>query len=162
MTMRPAAALLAAFALCSMPAPAACAPARAAVAHPAAAIAAAAAGEPAPSPFPSVEIHTAAAPRSHLGAYLAMAAGAGLMGASFALQARSNELYDEYLMAVDPGQITSLYDRTAHYDRLSSGALLGGEALIAAGLWMRFVHHPRDEVFSLTVAPGRCALALRF
>ena len=163
MTLRLAAALVAVLACPSTPFPAACASARAAVALAAPDTAAATlAPAPAPSPFPTLPLHPVAPPHSHLRAYALMAAGAGLVGVSFAWQDHANRVYDEYLAATEPDRIRILYDRTAHYDRLSSSALIGGETLIAGGLWLRFLHHPALERLRLAAAPGRCALALRF
>ncbi len=122
----------------------------------------AAASTPARVPFESVALERTAPRRPHLGAYLAMAVGAGLAGASFTLQDRANRTYADYLQASDPGDIRRLYDRTTLYDRFSSGSLIGGEALIAAGLWMRFLQPARSDHLTLLASPGRCALALRF
>ncbi len=168
MMPRLATALVTALVLDLMPLPAACASARAAVAleahlAPPAAPAGAAAHVPSsPSPFPIVPLRYPAPAHSHLGAYLTLAAGAGLVGTSFAWQARANRTYGDYLRATEPGLIAALYDRAAHYDRLSSAALLGGEALVATGLWMRFIRHPAPGRVALDAGPRRCALALRF
>ncbi|HVP15064.1 MAG TPA: hypothetical protein VMS88_05945 [Terriglobales bacterium] len=122
---------------------------------PAACAAAATAG-----PFETVPI--GAAPRtSHRWAYVSLAAGAGLAGLSFAITARANRTYDEYLQATDPAEATRLYDRTVHFDRLAGASLLGGEALVAFGVWLRFLHRPARPA-TISLGPGRCAVSLRF
>ena len=69
-------------------------------------------------------------------------------------------------MATDPAEIERLYDRTARYDWYARGALIGGEALVATGLYLRFVRRPRaartTATLDLSVGPARCALAWRF
>jgi len=99
---------------------------------------------------------------SHTFAYATMLAGAGLIGGSFVWRDQANERYDRYLEATDPAEISRLYDETTRLDRVSSGALIVGEVLIAAGLYLRFVRHPSTERVSLSVSPDRCALSLRF
>jgi len=99
---------------------------------------------------------------SHTWAYATMLAGAGLIGGSFVWRDQANERYDRYLAATDPAEISRLFDETTHLDRVSSGALIAGEVLIAAGLYLRFVRHPSTERVSLSVSPQRCALSLRF
>jgi len=99
---------------------------------------------------------------SHTLAYGTMLAGAGLVGASFVWRDRANERYDRYLDATEPDEISRLFDETTRLDRLSSGALIAGEMLIAAGLYLRFVRHPSTERVSVIATPTRCALSLRF
>ena len=135
--------LLVASLLAQLPRPAACAPAQAA------------------DPF-EVVTSRGAAPRSHRWAYLSLATGAGLVGLSFVLTERANRSYDEYLDATDPARISALYDRAARDDRLSAASLFTGEALVAAGIWLRFLHRPAQARAYLDVEPGRCAVSLRF
>jgi hypothetical protein len=99
---------------------------------------------------------------SHALAYGTMLAGAGLVGASFVWRDRANERYDRYLEATEPNEISRLFDETSRLDRLSSGALIAGEVLVAAGLYLRFVRHPSTDRVSLVATPTRCALSLRF
>jgi hypothetical protein len=113
------------------------------------------------APFPVIGLDEPQ-PTSHRWAYLSMAAGAGLVGASFLYADRANALYDDYLAATDPGRITSLYDETVHYDRLSAGTLVAGEALLAVGIYLRFLHRPGDSSLELTLVPTRCEVSFRF
>jgi len=87
---------------------------------------------------------------------------AGLIGLSFALTARANDAYDDYLVATDPARAEHFYDRTKHYDRLSAASLLTGEALVATAVWLRFLHHRPTSRLTLVAEPDRCAVALRF
>jgi len=100
--------------------------------------------------------------RSYLLAYTSMIVGGGLVGASFALAHRAEDTYQEYLSATDPDRISHLYDRTVAYDRLSSGSLLAGEALIATGIYLRFLRPPPPQRMSLKLGAGTCALSMRF
>ena len=61
----------------------------------------------------------------------------------------------------DIDQIGPLYDRTIKLDRLATGSLVAGELLLATGIYLRFLRPPRAAL-SLTLRPGRCALAYRF
>jgi len=99
---------------------------------------------------------------SHTWSNLTLIAGAGLIGASFALSRRADESYDAYLLATDPDRIGDLYDRTITYDRLSSGSLLAGEAFLAAGVYFRFLTPPHGAHASLQLTPRRCGLSLGF
>jgi len=99
---------------------------------------------------------------SHTWSNLSLIAGAGLIGASFALSRRADEIYDDYLLATEPDRIGELYDRTITYDRLSSGSLLAGEALLAVGVYFRFLTPPHGARASLRLSPRRCALSLGF
>lgn len=112
------------------------------------------------SPFPVVPLG-GPAERGHVVAYLSLAAGAGLIGASFALTDHANRTYDAYLRETDPDRIVSLYDETVHYDHLSAAALIGGEVLVATGLYLRFLRPPGGRL-ALRLDPRRCALALSF
>ncbi len=112
-------------------------------------------------PFETVVLPSQKKP-SHALAYGAMLAGAGLIGGSFVLRDRANARYDRYLEATEPGEISRLYDETTRLDRYSSGALIAGEVLIAAGLYLRFVRHPATDRVSVIATPTRCALSLRY
>ena len=137
------AAVLAAGLLCELLLPAACAAAQAA------------------GPFQPVPIEVPA-PAPHRLAYASLLTGAGLIGLSFALTDRANRAYGDYLAATDPSDVSRLYDGTVRYDRLSAASLLTGEALIAAGVWLRFLRRPAPSRLALSVDSRRCALALRF
>jgi len=100
--------------------------------------------------------------RSYLLAYASMIVGGGLVGASFTLAHRAEDTYREYLSATDPDRISHLYDRTVTYDRLSSGSLLAGEALVATGIYLRFLRQPPPQRMSLELGAGTCALSMRF
>jgi hypothetical protein len=123
---------------------------------------AAGASAPAASPFEEVPAPSSER-RSHLGAYLTFGAGLALVGASYALKDRADDTYADYLAATDPAAIESLYDETERYDRLSTGAMLGGQALIAAGVYLRFIHRPSPASrVQLSLGATRCALSYRF
>jgi hypothetical protein len=113
------------------------------------------------APFPVVPV-APPAPRRHVWAYLTMLGGASLVGVSFSFSAKADDAYAGYLVSTDPDEIERLYDRTAMYDHRAQASLLTGEALIAAGLYLRFIRRPGPARVSLTVAPSRCALAWRF
>jgi|SRR6516225_1935492 len=100
--------------------------------------------------------------QSHLWAYTSMAAGAGLIGVSFAFSHKADQTYDQYLAATDPNEISSLYDQTIFYDRWSTGTLLTGELLIVTGLYLRFLRPHSSRRVSLEAGPRTCALALHF
>ena len=122
-----------------------------------------AAGEESPPASPFETIPEARTPQqSHLGAYLTLAAGAALVGVSFGIQNRADRTYDQYLSETDPAQIEELYERTLFYDRWGRVALVGGEALVATGLYLRFLRRPSPPRAMLELSPQRCALALRF
>ncbi len=99
---------------------------------------------------------------SHLWAYTALAGGAALLGASFAFSRRADATYDEYLAATDPTAIDRLYDRTTRYDHYASASLLSGEALVAAGLYLRFLRGPHGGRAHLVLGARACALSLRY
>jgi hypothetical protein len=113
------------------------------------------------SPFPQVPL-AIPKPRSHLWDYVILAGGAGLVGSSFIFKDRADDSYDAYLRATDPDQIDHLYGRTIHQDRLSRAALLGGEALLATGIYLRFIRRPVVTQVGLAVGPRQCAVSLRF
>ena len=137
------AASLAASLLLELPLPAACAARQAA------------------GPFESVPLEAPVRVPHHL-AYGSLLAGAGLAGLSFALTDRANRSYDRYLTATAPDEIGRLYDETVRLDRLSAAALLTGEALIATGVWLRFLRRAAPRRIALAVDASRCAVSLRF
>ena len=112
------------------------------------------------APFPEVPM-VEPARETHVLAYLSMVAGVGLVAGSFAVADHANRTYADYLASTDPDQIESLYDRTARLDRLASVTLLGGEALMATGLYLRFLRRPPPARLRVALLPGRCALAIR-
>ncbi len=99
---------------------------------------------------------------SHRAAYASMAVGATLVGLSFHLAHRADQVYEEYLDATEPSRIESLYDRAVRYDRWGRATLIGGEGMLALGLYLRFVRHPLPARMSLEAFPNRCALSVRF
>jgi hypothetical protein len=112
-------------------------------------------------PFPEVR-EVAPAPPSHRWAYVSMLVGAGLIGGSFLVSNRADDTYRDYLAATDPRTIETLYDRAVLQDRIASTTLLGGEALIAVGIYLRFIRHPVSSRADLMVTPTSCALSFRF
>ena len=66
---------------------------------------------------------------------------------------QADQAYDAYLAAIEPDDITTLYDRTIRYDRLSSAALIGGNVLVATGLYLRFVHRTPPQRSASRWAP---------
>ena len=100
---------------------------------------------------------------SHRLAYFTALAGAGLVIASFPLEHAADQRYAEYLKETDVSKLDERFDATVRMDRIASGSLLVGEALLATAVWMRFVHRPSVEHrVTLAVAANRCALSLRF
>lgn len=112
-------------------------------------------------PFPEVVIR-APAPRSHWVANLTLLAGAGLIGSSFVWRDRANRAYSDYLGESAPSRIENFYDRTVRLDRLSSGSLISGEIVLAAGVYLRFLRAPATPRISLSLLPERCAVSYRF
>jgi hypothetical protein len=112
-------------------------------------------------PFPTVPLDIPEK-QNYWGAYLACIGGASLVGLSFAFTHRADHAYDEYLASTDPEEIQALYDRAAHYDHLSQASLLTGEALIATGLYLRFIRRPPHKKVAFSVEPSRCAVTYRF
>lgn len=112
-------------------------------------------------PFPVVAVEPRE-PRRHLWAYAALTGGVALGALSFVFSERADQAYADYLASTDQVQIQVLYDRAVHNDHLAQGSLLTGEALVATGLYLRFIRQPRPHRVSLVVEPSRCALAWRF
>ncbi len=112
-------------------------------------------------PFPEVMLPRNTE-RTHRWAYVTMLAGAGLAAGSFAFKDRGDAAYDRYLAETEPAAITEHYDRAHRYDQLSTTALIGGEVVFAAGVWMRFLRRGTSDRLAVDVGPARCALSLRF
>ena len=112
-------------------------------------------------PFPEIPLGGAPG-QTHVVAYASMLAGAGLVVESFDLAHRANQAYDGYSAGTDPRELEKLYDRTVHYDHLSSGALITGEVLVAMGIYLRFLRRPASSRLGLSLESRRCVLALRF
>ena len=112
-------------------------------------------------PFAEVPVPPAVRHSRRL-AYACLASGVALGGASFALAHRANRSYDRYLIASEPAEIERLFDETGRLDRWSSGSLLAGEALFAAGLYLRFLRHSSPDRLAVVVGIQRCAVSLRF
>ncbi|MBI1797919.1 MAG: hypothetical protein HY076_07600 [Candidatus Eisenbacteria bacterium] len=112
-------------------------------------------------PFRAVPLDPPAR-QSHLGAYATCITGAALVGLSFSLTHRADRAYAEYLVSTDPAQIDVLFDRAARYDHLSQASVLTGEALIAAGLYLRFIRRPSTQRVAVSLEPTRCAVSYRF
>ncbi len=98
----------------------------------------------------------------HRLAYACMVSGAGLIGASFAFADHADRTYVRYLDSTEPAEIDRLFDETVRYDRLSSGSLIGGELLVAFGLYLRFLRRPTGRRLSLSLDARRCAVSYRF
>jgi len=117
------------------------------------------------SPFPEITTREPAK-RSHTWAYVSIGLGAALIGVSFPLANHADDLYAQYAVATDPDEIERLYDETTRFDWYSRGALIGGEAMVGLGLYLRFIRQPRpdraDATLGLRLEPGRCALDWRF
>lgn len=111
--------------------------------------------------FPEVPLP--APPRvSHTAAHATIAGGLALVGLSFALSDRANDRYDEYLRSTDPARIDELYRETVSLDRWSTATLLGGEALVMTGLYLRFLRRAPQDRLTLHATPGGCAVSFRF
>ena len=122
-----------------------------------------AAGARAPTAF-AFEVVPRATPvhRSHIAAWGCALAGAGLVGASFPLTATADRRYHAYLGETDPEAIAGRWNSCVRADRVASGSLLVGEALIVTGTWLGFVHRRRESRVALELEPTRCALSCRF
>ncbi len=117
--------------------------------------------ERAAEPFPIVPLPEPPA-RSHRGAALAIAGGAGLIAGSFVLHERANRSYRDYLDSTDPAALDDLYDRAAVLDRWSAATLIAGEVLLATGVYLRFLRDSPPSRLALGAAPGGVALRWRF
>ncbi len=111
--------------------------------------------------FPVVPLE-APASRRHTWTYVTLAGGASLVGFSFVFSGKADDAYAEYLDSTDPVEIQTLYDRAVRNDHRAQVSLLTGEALIAAGLYLRFIRRPGPSKVSLALNPSRCALSYRF
>lgn len=120
----------------------------------------ASAAEPPRVPFEVVPLPPPAA-RPHRAAYLCLVAGAGLIAESYALSHRADKAYDRYLVARVPSDIERWFDETERYDRWSNASLLGGEALVATGLYLRFLRR-QPPAAAFLIGPGACAVSYRF
>lgn len=100
--------------------------------------------------------------RSHRVAWACALTGAGLVGASFPLAASANNRYRAYLSETSPDAIPGRWGASVRADHLASGSLLAGEALLAAGIWLRFIHRSGEPRVALDLGPARCALSCRF
>src|SRR5262249_2791865 len=113
------------------------------------------------SPFEVVPRH-ATGRSSHRAATIAAIVGVGLIAASFPLEHEADRRYAEYLSETDVTKLDERFAATQRMDRIASGSLLAGEALIATAVWLRFVHHPAEARVSLALRSDRCALSYRF
>jgi hypothetical protein len=113
------------------------------------------------APFPVVE-SAPAAHQSHRLANASVLGGIALIAASFAIEHQADRAYDDYLAAIEPSQISRLYQRTVRFDHESTAALIGGNVLVAAGLYLRFVRPSPSTHLSLAVDARRCAVNLSF
>lgn len=98
----------------------------------------------------------------HLGSYLTMAAGLGLMVAAFPLRDKADESYDQYLTSTDPDEMEQLYHQAARYDDLATASMLTGEAALVLGIYLRFLREPAPGRLGLTCDFDRVGLSLRF
>ena len=122
---------------------------------------AAAPPESAAVPFPVVPLPPPAH-QSRVAAWSCMLGGAGLIAASFVIHDHANTKYDEYLIATDPDEISSLYDQTVLLDRVSAASLITGEVLLATGIYLRFLRVPSNPRLSLDLERGACVASWRF
>ncbi len=112
-------------------------------------------------PFEAVPLPRPA-PHPHRAAYACMLLGTGMIVGSFALARHADDAYARYLDARLPDDIERSYDEAVRYDRWSSGLLISGEIVVAAGVYLRFLRRPESPAVSLLVAPGACAVSCRF
>lgn len=111
------------------------------------------------TPFETVAVPPAH-PRDLRLAYTLIGVGLGAIVTSFPVAHAADREYDHYLAASDPAEIERRFDRTRTLDRLSSGALIGGEVVLAAGVYLRFLRRPARA--DLELGPRRCAVSYRF
>jgi hypothetical protein len=100
--------------------------------------------------------------RPHRAAYACALAGAGLVAASFSLADRADRRYGLYLEETDPAAIPGRWSATVRADRVASGSLMAGEALLAVATYLRFIRQPASPRVALEVGPARCAVSCRF
>ncbi len=112
-------------------------------------------------PFEAVPLPRPA-PHPHRAAYTCMVLGTGMIVGSFALARHADDAYARYLDATLPGDIERSFDEAVRYDRWSSGMLVSGEVVVAAGVYLRFIRRPAAPAVSLLIAPGACAVSDRF
>ena len=110
------------------------------------------------TPFQNVPDATPRA-QSHRLAYATIVGGAGLIAGSFAVAHHADGLYDRYLASTDPAEADRLYASTKRWDNTSSAMLIGGEALVVAGVWLRFLHHGAP---AFRVSLHSCAVSCSF
>ncbi len=115
-------------------------------------------------PAPAFEVvpRASAGKHSNKWTWISALTGAALVGVSFPLADEADRRYDTYLSETDVARIDERFRATQRMDRLASGSLLTGEALLATAVWLRFVRGDHHERVSLDFQPSRCALALRF
>jgi hypothetical protein len=113
------------------------------------------------APFPEVRLQPETNP-SHALAYVTLVTGGLLIGSSYEFKRRADLEYDRYRTETDVSRIGGLYDRTVSFDRWSNASLLGGEALLAAGVYLRFLRRPVPSHVVLTAGISRCAVSWRF
>jgi hypothetical protein len=112
-------------------------------------------------PFPEVPLPPPTK-KSNTWALVTFGTGAVLLAGSFALSDAADRHYSEYLRATDPDDIQNLYNSAVLYDRLSGGAVIAGEVLLATGVYLAFLHHPTTSHISLALDPSRVGVSLRF
>jgi len=113
------------------------------------------------APFPEVRLRPETNP-SHALAYMTLLSGGVLIGASYEFKHRADLEYDRYRTETDVSRIGALYDHTVSLDRWSNASLLGGEALLATGVYLRFLRRPAPSHIALTAGISRCAVSWRF
>jgi hypothetical protein len=82
--------------------------------------------------------------------------------ASFPLAARADRLYERYQSEADVSRIEERYRATARADRLAGAALISGEVLLVAAVYLRFVRRTAESPMALEFQPARCAVTYRF
>lgn len=131
------------------------------IALPPAALTAAAPPEPAAVPFPVVTVPEPPQ-RSYRAAWVSLAAGAGLVAGSFLIHEEANRSYRDYLASTDPARLGPLYDRAISLDRWSAAALIGGEVLLATGVYLRFLRGPAPDRLAIRAGAGGVVVQWRF
>jgi len=112
------------------------------------------------TPFPEVPLPQPAK-HPHRAAYVCLAGGLGLMGASFVFSHQADDSYAKYLSASEPDEIQHWYDEAVRMDKVSSASLITGEVLFAGGLYLRFLHRPSSHL-ELAANARRCAVSYHF